>query len=65
MKRKKLLNLIKHLLDSRYFNEVRVRADPDPTSASKEIPVNVTLAADKPNQFDLGIWLCDGYWCSP
>ena len=51
----KIIKFNKALLDSRYFNEVRVRADPDPTSASKEIPVNVTLAADKPNQFDLGI----------
>ena len=51
----KIIKFNRALLDSRYFNEVRVRADPDPTSASKEIPVNVTLAADKPNQFDLGI----------
>ena len=51
----KIIKFNKALLDSRYFNVVRVRADPDPTSTSKEIPVNVTLAADKPNQFDLGI----------
>lgn len=50
----KIIKFNKALLDSRYFNEVRVRADPDPSGQSKEIPINVLLAADTPNQFDLG-----------
>ena len=50
----KIIKFNRALIDSRYFTEVRVRADPDPSAENKEIPINVTLGADKPNQVDLG-----------
>ncbi|MBH1971286.1 outer membrane protein assembly factor [Moraxellaceae bacterium AER2_44_116] len=50
----KIIKFNRALIDSRYFTEVRVRADPDPSTENKEIPINVTLGADKPNQVDLG-----------
>ncbi|MCC6373374.1 MAG: outer membrane protein assembly factor [Moraxellaceae bacterium] len=49
----KIIKFNKLLLDSRYFNEVRVRADAD-LAEDYYIPVNVRLAADKPNQIDVG-----------
>ena len=49
----KIIKFNKTLLDSRYFNEVRVRAEPE-LAVNQEIPVSVTLAADKPNQLDVG-----------
>jgi translocation and assembly module TamA len=50
----KIIKFNRALIDSRYFTEVRVRADPDPSAKNKEIPINVTLGVDKPNQIDLG-----------
>ncbi len=50
----KIIELNKALLDSRYFNEVRVRAEPD-LAQDRRVPVNVLLAADKPNQLDVGL----------
>ncbi|RZU44974.1 autotransporter secretion outer membrane protein TamA [Fluviicoccus keumensis] len=50
----KIIAFNKALLDSRYFNEVRVRAEPD-LAVNERVPVNVTLAAEKPNQLDTGL----------
>jgi translocation and assembly module TamA len=50
----KIIEFNKALLDSRYFNEVRVRAEPD-LAVDQHVPVNVTLAAEKPNQLDTGL----------
>ncbi len=50
----KIIKFNKTLLDSRYFNDVRVRADPE-LADHQEIPVMVTVAADKPNQVDVGV----------
>ncbi len=49
----KIIKLNKTLLDSRYFNDVRVRAE---SSLAQDyvIPVNVLLAMDEPNQVDVG-----------
>jgi translocation and assembly module TamA len=49
----KIIKLNKTLLDSRYFNDVRVRAE-STLAQNYVIPVNVLLAMDKPNQVDMG-----------
>lgn len=49
-----VLKLNKALLDSRYFSEVRVNVQRD-KAEGHALPVNVTLAQDRPNNIDLGI----------
>ncbi|HQV22491.1 MAG TPA: autotransporter assembly complex family protein, partial [Agitococcus sp.] len=49
----KVIKLNKVLLDSRYFNEVKVRAESG-LAQDYVVPVNVLLAMDSPNQVDLG-----------
>ena len=49
----KVIKLNKSLLDSRYFNQVKVRAESELAEAYF-VPVNVSVAADKPNQIDFG-----------
>lgn len=48
----KIIEFNKNLLDSRYFNDVRVRADP--VDEDHEVPVDVALTASKLNQLDVG-----------
>lgn len=50
----KVLKLNKSLLDTRYFSEVRVRHQRDEVSGDR-VPVTVTVAADDPNDIDVGI----------
>ncbi len=49
----KVIKLNKSLLDSRYFNQVKVRAESE-LAEEFFVPVNVSLAAEKPNQLDIG-----------
>lgn len=50
----KVIKLNKSLLDSRYFNQVKVRAESQLAEAYF-VPVNVSVAADQPNQLDIGV----------
>lgn len=50
----KIIKFNKILLDSRYFNDVRVRADPG-LALDQAVPIDVTLVTDKPNQVDTGV----------
>lgn len=50
----KIIEFNKALLDSRYFNEVRVRAETD-LAVNERVPVNVLLSSENPNQLDLGL----------
>lgn len=50
----KVIKLNKTLLDSRYFNDVKVRAESS-LAQNHVIPVNVLLSMDSPNQVDLGV----------
>jgi translocation and assembly module TamA len=49
----KVIKLNKTLLDSRFFSDVRVRAEPD--HVLKEVPVMVSASTAKPNNVDTGI----------
>ncbi|PTQ90467.1 autotransporter assembly complex protein TamA [Agitococcus lubricus] len=49
----KIIKFNKTLLDSRYFNDVRVRANPE-LALDQEVPIDVTLVVDRPNQLDVG-----------
>lgn len=49
----KIIKLNKSLLDSRYFNQVKVRADSE-FATNGVMPVDVTITAEKPNQIDMG-----------
>lgn len=50
----RVIEFNKALLDSRYFNEVRVRAEPD-LAVEQAVPVHVLLSAAKPNQLEVGL----------
>lgn len=50
----RIIEFNKALLDSRYFNDVRVRAEPD-LAKDQRVPVLVRLSAAKPNQLEVGV----------
>lgn len=50
----KIIKLNKELLDSRYFSDLRVRADPD-KGGSHLVPVMVQASTANPNSVDTGI----------
>ncbi|MDO8329011.1 MAG: autotransporter assembly complex family protein [Fluviicoccus sp.] len=50
----RIIEFNKALLDSRYFNDVRVRAEPD-LAKDQRVPVHVRLSAAKPNQLEVGV----------
>ena len=49
-----VLKLNQSLLDTRYFNEVRVRQQRDEASGS-QVPIGVYLAGEDPNDMDVGV----------
>jgi translocation and assembly module TamA len=49
-----LIRFNRALLDSRFFSEVRVQVERE-RSVDHAVPIDVVLAADKPNNMDIGI----------
>lgn len=50
----KVIKLNRSLLNSRYFSDVRVHIERD-KAADNEVPVEVVVAAERPNNMDLGV----------